>query len=87
VFALGSGVVVAKKTEDRRQEQVRGTKKQRKQKMAKREITDEQFAAMIGQLKKALSVERELMKQTIVNRLSRKYEGTVPRESRSSTTS
>jgi hypothetical protein len=72
VFALGSGVVDAKKAEDKNK--CEGTKKQRKQKMAKREITDEQFAAMIGQLKKTLSAERELMKQTIVNRLSREYE-------------
>ena len=46
VFSLGSGVVEAKK--DKASNKCEGTKKQRKQKMDKREITDAQLASRQG---------------------------------------
>ena len=69
---LGSGVVEAKK--DKGGEKCEGTKKQRKQKMEKREISDEQFIGMVAELRQTITAEREQMKETLVSRLTRKYE-------------
>jgi len=51
-----------------------GTKEQRKQKMEKRDITEEQLAEMVARFKQTVAGDREHMKQTIVRRLERKYE-------------
>ena len=48
IFGLSGGVVEAKK------DKCEGTKKQRKQKMAERDLTKEQLEEMIGQLKTEL---------------------------------
>jgi len=72
VLPLGSGVVEAKK--NKADAKCEGTKKQRKQKMEKREITDAQLGEMIAQYKKVLSAERDLMTETVVRRVSREYE-------------
>jgi predicted acylesterase/phospholipase RssA len=42
--------------------------------MEKREITDAQLEEMIAQYKQVLSADRELMRETAVRRLSRKYQ-------------
>jgi len=69
---LGPDVVEAKK--DKADTKCEGTKKQRKQKMEKREITEAQLGEMIEQYKQVLSAERELMTETVVRRVSREYE-------------
>jgi len=51
-----------------------GTKEQRKQKMEKREITDEQLAEMVARFKQTVADDREHMKETIVRRLEREFE-------------
>jgi len=72
MLPLGSGVVEAKK--GKADSKCEGTKKQRKQKMEKRDITDEQLAEMIAQYKQAVADEREQMKETMARRLGREYE-------------
>jgi predicted acylesterase/phospholipase RssA len=71
LFTLGSGVAEAQK--DKGGGKCEGTKKQRKQKMEKREFSDEQFEEMIAQYKKEVSAELEVMKQTVIRRLEREY--------------
>jgi len=68
VFPLGSVAVEAKK------DRCEGTKKQRKQKMEKREITDEQLAEMIAQYKQEIVAEYEQVSQVVFRRLEREYE-------------
>jgi predicted acylesterase/phospholipase RssA len=70
-FAPGAGRVEAKKNSSGKCE---GTKKQRKQKMDRREIPDEQFRQMVERYREDLSADLELMKQTAVRRLEREYE-------------
>jgi predicted acylesterase/phospholipase RssA len=72
VFTLGSGMAEAKN--DKGGGKCEGTKKQRKQKMEKREISDEEFEEMIEQYKQEVSAELEGMKQTVIRRLERKLE-------------
>jgi predicted acylesterase/phospholipase RssA len=71
-FPLGSGVTEAKK--DKGDNKCEGAKKQRKQKMDKREISDEQFEQMIEDYKLALSAETERTRQTVLKRIEREYE-------------
>jgi predicted acylesterase/phospholipase RssA len=70
VFSLGAGGEEGKKSGGKCQ----GTKKQRKQKMDERKITDEQFQEMIERYRKELSAEIEELKQTAVRRLEREYQ-------------
>ena len=70
-FSLGADVVEAKKKSSDRCE---GTKSQRKQKMEKREIADEQFQQMVERYRQEISTDLEHMKQTAVRRLEREYE-------------
>jgi predicted acylesterase/phospholipase RssA len=51
-----------------------GTKKQRKQKMEKRVITDAQLEEMIRLHKQTVTNEQELMKEALVRRIGREYE-------------
>ena len=51
-----------------------GTKKQRKQKMPLRDLTNEQLEEMIIAYRDALAIERELMKEKAVRRVGREYE-------------
>ena len=68
LFPLGSVTAEAKK------DKCEGTKKQRKQKMEKREITDEQFAEMIAQYKQEIVADYKQMSQVAFRRLEREYE-------------
>jgi predicted acylesterase/phospholipase RssA len=70
LFPLSPGVVEAKKAGNK----CEGTKKQRKQKMELRDITDEHLAEMLTQYKQTVADDREQMKETIVRRLEREYE-------------
>jgi len=71
VCSLVSGVVEAK---DKGGGKCEGTKKQRKQKMEPRDITDAQLQDMIAEYKKTLNAERELMNESVVRRVIREYE-------------
>jgi hypothetical protein len=71
-FSLSSGVAEAKKA-SKTSNKCEGTKKQRKQKMEKREITDEQFAKMIDQYKQTAGAELAQMKRAVLSRLEREY--------------
>ncbi len=51
-----------------------GTKQQRKQKMALRDLSDEQLEEMIPAYKQTLSSERQMMTEAAVRRLGRVYE-------------
>lgn len=51
-----------------------GTKKQRKQKMEKRVLTDAQLEEMIRLQKQTVTNEQELMKEALVRRIGREYE-------------
>ena len=68
LFPLGSVAVEAKK------DRCEGTKKQRKQKLEKREITDEQLEEMIAQYGQRLVADYERMSQVVLRRLEREYE-------------
>ena len=72
VFAMGSGVVDAKKEENK--SKCEGTKKQRKQKMEKRKISDEQLEEMVEQYKQVVNDARESIETTTARRLFREYE-------------
>jgi predicted acylesterase/phospholipase RssA len=71
LFPLSAGVVEAKKEKPGKCE---GTKKQRKQKMDEREITEQQLADMIAQYKQEILADYEQMKQTVFRRLETEYE-------------
>jgi len=70
-FLLGAGPAEAKKKSSGKCE---GTKKQRKQKMDKREISDEQFRQMVEQYRQRETEDVEQMKQAGVRRFEREYE-------------
>lgn len=69
VLPMIPGPVEAKKSN-----RCEGTKKQRKQKMELRDLTDEQFGALLEQYKKTVSAEREQIAQTVLRRLEREYQ-------------
>ena len=68
LFPLGSVAVEAKK------DRCEGTKKQRKQKLEKREITDNQLEEMIAQYKQEIEADYGQMNQAAFRRLEREYE-------------
>jgi hypothetical protein len=68
-FAIGSGAAEAAK-----KGKCEGTKKQRKQKMELRDLTDAQLEEMITRYKQTLSAERDLMIEKAVRRIGREYE-------------
>jgi predicted acylesterase/phospholipase RssA len=74
MFPLATGVAEAKAKKDKVEGKCQGTKKQRKQKMPDREISDEQLAEMIEEYKKENLADREIMKQTVARRFEREYE-------------
>ncbi|MGB5160443.1 MAG: patatin-like phospholipase family protein [Thermoanaerobaculia bacterium] len=51
-----------------------GTKKQRKQKMELRDLTDEQLEGLIERYKTIVSADREQIAQTVLRRLEREYQ-------------
>ena len=71
-FTLGAGVVEGKTKKSGGN--CEGTKKQRKQKMDERSISDEQLEAMAREHRETVLAERERMKESILRRLERKYE-------------
>jgi predicted acylesterase/phospholipase RssA len=68
LFPLGSVAVEAKK------DRCEGTKKQRKQKMEKREITDERLEEIIAQYKQEILADYAQLNQMALRRLEREYE-------------
>ena len=74
VSALGSGGIEAKKKSDEGGGKCEGTKKQRKQKIEKRELTEAQLDEMIEEYERTLAADREAMKETLVRRVGREYE-------------
>lgn len=64
-----AGAASAKKSD-----RCEGTKKQRKQKMELRSLTDYQLQALIEEYKKTIAAEDEQMAQTVLRRLEREYQ-------------
>ncbi len=75
-FALlspsGAGLVQA--GQEKADGKCEGTKKQRKQKMEKRDLTDEQLGELVDEYRKAILADRMEMKRAALRRLERKYQ-------------
>lgn len=71
LFSVGS---VATEAKDKNKARCQGTKKERKQVMELRDVSDEQFREMIQQHGEAVEADRQEMADTILRRLEREYE-------------
>jgi len=74
MFPLATGLAEAKDKKEKIEGKCEGTKKQRKQKMDDRVISDEQLAEMVEKYKKENLADRQAMKETMVRRLEHAYE-------------